>query len=266
MKENIITSRTNPRLKQTAALHQRKNRDATGLIWVEGTKCVNALLGSAYSIQEIYVSTDAQTTVQTLAESARKKGHTITRVTPQCFKKCSVLRNPEGIGAVAARRVPGTLQDRIDTPAVVLWQLKEPGNLGSIIRTAVGLECRTILIAEPSVDTFHPMCIRGSAGALFNAFLYKASAEEMQAWLKERAPSVAGLSGDGLYTLEDGWQPCKEILVIGNEPHGLPEIIRQQFDTIRLPMAHNVESLNVTAAAAIAIYTLWHSHRSQEPS
>jgi TrmH family RNA methyltransferase len=264
MKEDIITSRTNPRLKQTAALHQRKHRDATGLIWVEGTKCVKALLGSSYGIQELYVSTDAHATVHDLADTAREKGHAVTRVAPQCFKKCSVLRHPEGIGAVAARRPPETLQDTIGTPAVVLWQLNEPGNLGSIIRTAVGLGCCTILIAEPSVDVFHPMCIRGSAGALFNACLHTAPAEEMLAWLKERSHMVAGLSGDGRQVLGHEGQPGIEILVVGNEPHGLPETIRQQFNTISLPMAPAVESLNVTAAAAIAIYTLWHSPRPQE--
>jgi TrmH family RNA methyltransferase len=264
MNESVITSSANPRIKQAAALQQRKHRYATGLIWVEGTKCVKALLGSSYDIQEIYVSTAAHAVVHTLADRARATGHTVTRVAPQCFKKCSVLRNPEGIGAIAVLRHPGTLQDKVNTPAVVLWQLKEPGNLGSIIRTAVGLGCQAILVAEPAVDIYHPMCIRGSAGALFSAGMYTAPAKEMLAWLKKRATAVAGLSGDGLRNLEHGGQPGIEFLVVGNEPHGLPDTIRQQFKTLRLPMAHNVESLNVTAAAAIAIYTLWHAQCPQE--
>lgn len=264
MNEDIITSRSNLRLRHITALHQRKHRNAEGMIWIEGVKCVNELLNSAYSVQEIFVSTDAQTTVLNLADHARKKGHPVTRMSPHCFKKCSVLRHPEGIGAIAIRHPPRTLQEKVDTPAVILWQLKEPGNLGSIIRTAVGLGCRTILVVEPSVDVFHPMCIRGSAGVLFRAVLYTAPEEEMYAWLEAQAPAVAGLSGDGTRSLDEARQTGINILVVGNEPYGLPQAVRHRFNTIRLPMAHNVESINVTAAAAIAMYALWYSNNTQE--
>jgi len=263
MDNTVITSRSNSHLKQIAALHQRKHREETGCAWVEGVRCIETVLGTTAEIKEIIVSTDARSPVLELADRAAENGAALIQLTPHCFEKCSVLRHPEGIGAVVKLPQTGTLPVE-NAPVAVLWQLQDPGNQGSIIRTAVGVGCRDILVTEPSADLYHPMCIRGSAGVIFCANIHSAPEEQVSDWLEENAGRVAGLSGDGGQTLDE-YEACgSDILVIGSEAHGLPEKIRNRFKTIRLPMEHNVESLNVTAAAAIAMYTLWRSHCRQE--
>lgn len=264
MDNMIITSRTNSHLKEIAALHRRKHREESGLAWVEGVRCIETVLGSATKIKEIIVSTEARPDVNRLADRARNNGAVVIYVSPHCFEKCSVLRHPEGIGITVVAPKPGGLPLGEKAPVAVLWKLQEPGNQGSIIRTAVGLGCRNILVTKPSVDVFHPMCIRGSAGAIFYANLFTAPEKQVYCWLEDNAARVAALSGDGKETLGEIRAAGIEILVIGSEADGLPENIRTQFRTIRLPMENNVESLNVTAAAAVAMYTMWKSLHRQE--
>ena len=260
----IITSRTNQHLKEIAALHQRKQREESGCAWVEGVRCIETVLGTTTEIKEVIVNSDARPQVHSLAERVRKTGATVVQMSSHCFEKCSVLRHPEGIGIVVAAPKRSPLPPDCTAPVAVLWQVQDPGNQGSIIRTAVGLGCQNIVVTEPSVDLFHPMCIRGSTGALFCANLFSVEEKQVYSWLKANTARVVGLTGDGNETLNDYSTCGTEIVVIGSEAHGLPEPVRKEFKTIQLPMENNVESLNVTAAAAIAMYTLWKSRQRQE--
>ncbi len=253
----MITSRSNSCVKRIAALHHRKHRERAGLFWTEGLKIVEAALQSNCRISEIAVSEDARPDVLAAAANAEEKGITVTAYSRDCFDKISSLRHPEGIGAVIEKPRVHELPGSEARPLLVLWQLQDPGNQGSIIRSAVALGCPAVLTVEPCVDFFHPMCVRATAGAIFNLSPHSCSAASILPWLAAKKDEVIALSADGAKTFAEADSTHPPILVVGNEPHGLPADVRKQFLNIAIPMRNNVESLNAGAAAAIAMYELW---------
>ncbi len=251
----MITSKTNSNIKRIASLRERKFRTELGIFWVEGKNCVEAALNSSWEILEVSISENSSSDFNNIIESAQNKNLKIIEYSRECFLKLSALKNPEGIGAVVRKK---SFKNFNDLPAdnksktVVLYQLQSPGNMGSIIRSAVAFGFKDIIAINPSVDFFHPMTVRATSGIIFSANLYYCSEEKILRWLDDRKEFVAGLTGDGTHNINSKKE--KNILVLGNEPHGLPEIFRKKYDGYAIKMDNNVESLNVNAAAAIALY------------
>ncbi len=251
----MITSKTNSNIKRISSLRERKFRNELGIFWVEGKNCVDAALKSNWEILEISISENSSADFNNIIEAAQTKNLKIIEYNRECFLKLSALKNPEGIGAVVRKKVFGHFKDlpeNNESKKVVLYQLQSPGNMGSIIRSAVAFGFKDIIAINPSVDFFHPMTVRATSGIIFSANLYYCSDEEILSWLDERKEFVAALTGDGTHNINS--EKEKNILVLGNEPHGLPEIFRKRYDGYAIKMENNVESLNVNAAAAIALY------------
>ncbi len=251
----MITSKTNSNTKRISSLRERKFRNELGIFWVEGKNCVEAALNSSWEILEISISENSSSDFNNIIESTQNKNLKIIKYNRECFLKISSLKNPEGIGAVVRKKDLNFLNDLPEnnkSKIVVLYQLQSPGNMGSIIRSAIAFGFKDIIAITPSVDFFHPMTVRATSGTIFSANLYYCSAEEIKDWLDERKEFVAALSGDGTNTLNS--EIKKRILILGNEPHGLPEDFRNRYDSYAIKMDSDVESLNVNAAAAIALY------------
>jgi len=233
-------------------LRERKFRNELGLFWVEGKNCVEAALKSNWEILEVSISENSYSTFNNIIEAAQTKNLKIIEYNRECFLKLSALKNPEGIGAVVRKKSFDNLPEDSSSKKVVLYQLQSPGNMGSIIRSAIAFGFKDIIAVNPSVDFFHPMTVRATSGIIFSANLYCCNNKEIISWLDERKELVAALSGDGTFDFNS--EKEKNILVLGNEPHGLPENFRNRYDGYAIKMENNVESLNVNAAAAIALY------------
>ena len=252
-----ITSRAHPVVKNITALHRRKGRAHAGLFWAEGCFCVCAALDAGTPLKQVVVSSDAQPAAAALAERAAHAAIPLIRMSPSCFAKCSVLRHPEGIGAVVPLLPVQPLPATVDSPVMVFWQLQDPGNQGCIVRTCLAIGCSTLVFVQPGVDVFHPMGVRATSGALFRARISLADETTAVAWLDAHAPVVAALSADGACPLATAPAQRTRVLIVGNEPHGLPATVKNNFSTLAIPVRNDIDSLNVTAAAAIAAYTLW---------
>jgi len=181
-----------------------------------------------------------------------------------CFRKLSALRHGDGIGAVVEMRLRRGVPPEDGARAVIAWQLQDPQNLGSIIRTAAAVNCRRVVTVEPSVDAVHPLSVRASAGMVFLTEVWQAGEEEARAWLAANAPVCAALSTRGAERLHTAAGHPPRMLVAGNEARGVPEDVASVVRGISIPMAAGVESLNVNAAAAIALYTLWGEQTEDE--
>jgi TrmH family RNA methyltransferase len=251
-----IASRGNPGVKRIVALHERRARERLGLCWLESRQCVQAALDAGAVIDEIALSGAAQPGARALAVAAAARGVPIVEYESECFRKLSVLRHPDGIGAVTALP-PTSAPHEIRLPAVVLWQLQDPGNAGSIVRSAAALGCGTVVSVSPGVDLLHPQCLRGTAGTIFRIGRAEMDANAAAAWLATRGSRVALLTADGATPLPEVAGDAFEALVVGSEAHGLPARLRAAHYGIAIPMRSGVESLNVNAAAAIALYVLW---------
>jgi len=252
-----ISSRTNERVKRIARLHDRASRIETCLCWAESRACAQAALASSWRVDELALSTEARGDTAPLVEAARRRGCPVFMYDPACFAKFSALRHPDGVGAVVALPEPAHLPEAATERAVVLWQLQDPGNMGSIIRSASALGCRTIVTVGPCVDAFHPLSIRATAGQIFTATICACGEAEARAWLGRRAAHAAVLTADGSVRLDECPAGRVLVLVVGGEARGVPAEVRLQLASLAIPMEPGVESLNVNAAAAIALYTLW---------
>ena len=251
-----VTSRGNASIKRIVALHERRGREAEGRCWLESRTCVHAALKAGAQMAEIAVSEDAQPGALALAHEAAAGGVPVTVYTPECFRKLSILRHPDGIGAIIPAPASYALEDSV-VPVVMLWQVQDPGNAGSIVRTAAAMGGGTVVSVTPGVDLLHPQCLRATAGTLLNLRHAVTDAETATAWLARRAERVALLTADGEITLAEAHADPPEVLVIGGEAHGIAAALRARHCSIAIPMRSGMESLNFNAAAAIALYALW---------
>ena len=258
MKENIITSRSNSYVKKVFSLLNKKGREETGLFWAEGTKAVESALNSKkFEICDVIISDEAGDEAKKLLKIAGVKEINIKIFNGDCFKKVSALRHPEGIGVVAKINIKTKLPDETDKPLAVLWQLNNPGNQGTIIRSAAAFGCETIIIVEPCVDEYHPMCIRATSGAFFTIDVLKSSAEKLLPWIEKEKDRIIILTPDGKNKINSENLTSQKILIIGNEPHGIAKELKKSFKTAAISMNPEVESLNTSCAASIAMYELW---------
>jgi len=258
MKQKIITSRLNPYVKKISSLLNKKGRDDLGLFWAEGTKSLESALNSnKFEICDVIVSENAGSEAVKLLEIAEKEKINIKVLDESCFKKISALRNPEGIGVVAKKNTENKLPKEINKPLVVLWQLNNPGNQGAIIRSAAAFGCEAVIIIEPCVDRYHPMCIRATSGVFFTIDIFKKTVEEIIPWIEKNKDKIIVLTPDGEEKINSKKLASGKILIIGNEPHGVVEELKSSFKTASISMKPEVESLNTSCAASIAMYELW---------
>ena len=230
-----IISLQNPLVKHLVKLRvDGEYRKKEGRIFVSGTKLVNELPSphQLYSVKPI------------------QEPHVL--VSEGVMKKITGLTNPEGIAAEFSLPEPSTLEGK--APILVLDQINDPGNMGTLIRTALALGWEGVFILPGSVDPFHEKVIRASRGALFRLPWREGSWEELKA-LK--------LKG---YTADIEGVPLREIvkekriaLVMSNEAQGVSKEGRAFGEGITIPMRGEMESLNVAVSGTIMMYVLGES-------
>lgn len=256
-----ITSRRSEIVSLALKLREKKEREDLGLCWAEGAVAADFALSLEKSrIKKILLSEEATPKCRELAEKLSRSCDENYLLTRECFEKASVLKNPEGLGLMVeprpALRSPRELPAA--APAACLWQLQDPGNLGTILRSAAAFGCRHAILVENSVSPLHPLAIRASAGAALDMDFLFLGEEEALAYLAGEKERVCALSGDGsALSLDFCYNRPDELIVSGNEPHGLPRKVRESLPLFSIPQKGKVESLNVTAASAIAYYLFW---------
>ncbi|MBR5623542.1 RNA methyltransferase [bacterium] len=256
-----ITSRRAEVVNLALELREKKGRAASGLCWAEGAVAAEFALSLKKSrIKKILLSEEATPKCRKLAEALAHEECEAFLLTKECFDKASVLKSPEGLGLMIEPKPPvkpGSAPPK-NEPVSCLWQLQDPGNLGTIIRSAAAFGCRFMILVEPSVSPLHPLAVRASAGAALDMdFLFLPEEEALALLLREK-DRVCALSGDGnALNIDFCYNKSDELVVSGNEPHGLPRKVREALPLYSLPLKGRVESLNVTAASAIAFYLFW---------
>ena len=256
MESKGISSLQNPTIKQILQLQNKKAaRKKEGLFVVEGIKSIQEI--PQYDQVRYFVSTSE------LAEypiPARDKKKSII-VTPTVYNAISDTKTPQGIMAVveiperSLESIPSKDQDFY----LVLENIQDPGNMGTIIRTAHAFGVKNIFITKGSVDLYSPKVIRATMGSLFHVNAYTDyEAEEYISYLKEQHIPIY------VTALEEDAKPIFEIpfrragaLVIGNEGSGVSERMKKAADyKMIIPMPGGSESLNASVAASICIYEM----------
>jgi len=258
----LISSHSNPKIKQARALQQRKARQEARLFLVEGIRHVgeaveaNAALEAIYYAPALLKSEFASELVARQAE----KGVACYATTPQVFESLAEKENPQGILAVV--RQPDHRLEELKpenfTWGVALVSPQDPGNLGAILRTIDAVGASGLILLESSVDIYHPAAVRASMGTLFWYPLVQASFSDFQVWVKEKGYHVYGSSAHA----DQDYQNARpyltpRILLLGSERAGLT--VEQQSlceVMVRLPMHGRATSLNLAVAAGILLYAM----------
>ncbi len=259
MSSAAIASPSNPRIKATARLRDRRQRDATGLTLVDGTREVRRALDAGAGVVEAFVcepflaGEDARAALDALAD------HSIPTISTTEAAFAKVAFGDRADGLVAVVRIPPMRLDDLALPddplIVVVEAVEKPGNLGAVLRSADGAGVDALIAASPRTDLMNPNAIRASAGTIFSVPLASASTDEVVDWLGRRSiPIVATLvDAETPYTDADLTGPLA--IAFGSEATGLTAPWRTPgVNGIRLPMLGIADSLNVSVSAAVVLY------------
>lgn len=242
-----ITSLDNSLIKKAVKIKNPRNRDNNKRCLVEGTRAVATFLQSPYTIARLYVTQAHLAWAQELCEE-----RFIVLVGDQIMQKLSSAVTPSGV--VGMFNIPEQLNVTELNEGIVLAQVQDPGNMGTLIRTATALNT-TIVLVE-GVNPYNQKVIQASAGTLAHARIIRCSWNELvsnRKKLKLGALVVAG--GIPIEDIRHDSQP--RLVIVGNEAHGLPHEWQNQCDEkITLPMPGGTESLNAAIAGSIALYLL----------
>lgn len=270
-KKEVITSRQNPTVKQICALLDKKARRESGLFRFDGLKLFCEAIACGLSIERVVLSRGAAGTVTDAVEreieSGRLEISRVIYVSDEVFSKLSEERAPEGIVTVARavehkhRALSDACELKVESGERLLLceALRDPGNLGTVIRSCAALGVERLVISDDCADLYNPKTIRAAMGGLFRTeidILPTASFADAIALLREggRRVYAAALHRDAKVVGELELRPG-DCFVIGNEGHGLSQTVIDACDACAIiPMTEGSESLNAAAAAAICIW------------
>lgn len=238
----VIRSLNNKRIKELSKLLIKKYRDEDGRFLVEGEHLVeeahkSGLLLEVYKCEDCDLDYDVDTTL----------------VTYDVLKRLTNSKNPQKVVGVVKKLADGKMGDRV----IVLDNLQDPGNLGTIIRSSVAFNIDTIVLSESTVDLYNDKVVRASEGMMFHINIIKRDIDKLIDELHEKGYIILGTKVDGGTEINDIQKNLKYAIVVGNEGAGVRKSILDKCDKyLYIPMNNNCESLNVGVATSIIMYEL----------
>ncbi|MCR5483225.1 MAG: RNA methyltransferase [Bacilli bacterium] len=229
----MIESVNNPKIKEYSKLQSKKYRDESGLFIVEGDHLVEEALKKTQAV-EIYSLDDSY-----------------TQVSESVMRKLSSLSTPPNVLAVCKKLEEGELKGNV----LILENLQDPGNLGTIIRSSVAFNIDTIILSKDCVDFYNVKVLRASEGMVFNINIVIRDLNETILELKDKGYTVYTTNVVNGTNLSEVTVPEKYAIVMGNEGNGVTEETASLCDeAIYIPMNKTCESLNVGIATSIILY------------
>jgi TrmH family RNA methyltransferase len=263
-----ITSRANPKIKLVRSLRQRKQREATGLILVEGIHPIGEALAAAgsgsgrTSIDSLFYADELLSSdyAKKLIREQQNLGTPCYSLSGEVFASIAEKENPQGILAVVRQRecTLAELNAGNFPWGVALLAPQDPGNIGAILRTVDAVGAAGVILLENSADPYHPSAVRASMGSLFWHALVRSSLDEFTEWAGRNQYTVYGTSARGsLDYRQVGDYPLPLILLMGSEREGLSAEATEMCNyLIRLPMQGRVSSLNLAVATGVMLYEI----------
>lgn len=259
MEQEVITSSANKDIKLLRSLHERKYRKQTGWFLAEGMRicCEAVLLGHA-PMRLVYAQGRGDDKlIRDLITACRKAGGRPIEVAPDLLGKISRKDNPQMvIGAFAQKwQAPAAITCAKDDLWIALDRVRDPGNLGTIMRTADAVGAKGIILIEDCTDPYSLEAVRASMGAVFNVELVKMSEVDFGVFATAWQGAIIGtaLQASVDYRAADYSQPT--IMLMGNEQAGLTdELRRHATQLIRMPMQGRSDSLNLAVATGVSLY------------
>jgi TrmH family RNA methyltransferase len=262
-----VTAYSNSTVKLLRSLRDKKARRAEGLFLAEGLRILAEARDSGVLPQIIAFSSEGAShpLAAEIIKATEASGGDAIETTPDILSKMSGKDNPQML--LGAYRQPETSLERIERGKAPLWMvaqaLRDPGNIGTILRTGDAVGAGGLILLDDSADPFSVEAVRASMGALFTQQVATARWGEFVAWLRSGEAQLVGtsLKTSHNYLEADYKQPC--FLLIGNEQRGLPPDYEAECDLlVKIPMAGRADSLNAAMAGAVMAFAIKASWRS----
>jgi TrmH family RNA methyltransferase len=259
--EAYISSSSNPRVKEWSKLTERKHRDREGKFLLEGTHLVEEALRAGWPLTHVAFDAGAgipeELTGIVESEDTGSSGPLWVPVSPEVIAKCSSTETPQPVFAVAKKRslAPDLLFDNETGLVAVLDGVQDPGNVGTIVRSAAACGATAVVLGRGTADLYNAKTIRATMGALFHVPVVEADLTELLRQARDRGVAVVGTSLQATHSCYDFNFRRGVCLVFGSEGSGLSaEVSACVQDNVIIPMTGRAQSLNVAMAATVLLF------------
>ncbi|WP_395611506.1 TrmH family RNA methyltransferase [Allosphingosinicella sp.] len=259
-----VTSFSNPLVKHARALREKKHRRAEGLFLAEGLRILTEAREAGRLPERIFFSDASHKLVEALIEAVEAAGGDAIETSEDILHKISGKENPQAV--VGVFRQFDTSLTALDRAAAPLWivaqALRDPGNLGTILRTGDAVGAGGLILIDDCADPFSVEAVRASMGALFTQRIATARWEEFTAWLRAGPGQLVGTSLNTSHDYQEPRYQAPTFLLVGNESQGLPPAYEAECDLlVKIPMLGKADSLNAAVATAVMAYEVLNQRR-----
>ncbi|MGR6432236.1 TrmH family RNA methyltransferase [Rhizobium sp. PAMB 3174] len=255
-----VTSLSNPIVKDIKALAQKKERDATKTFLAEGLKLIIDAIELGWTIRTLVYAKAAKgkPAVEQVAAKTVATGGLVLEVSEKVMSSITRRDNPQMVAGVFEQRwLPlARVKPQAGETWVALDRVRDPGNLGTIIRTADASGASGVILVGETTDPFSMETVRATMGSVFAMPLIRATVDEFIAWKKTAGVSVVAthLAGAVDYRTID-YRKKPVVLLMGNEQSGLPDELAREADALaRIPQQGRADSLNLAVATAVMLF------------
>ncbi len=268
MPDLVITSPSNPRLKDIIALRKRRRRDELGLTLIEGYDELRLAMSAGVVPRQLLHCPELAfpgAGAAQLVREAGDRGAQVIRLNRAAFEKIAYREGADGFVAVAA--LAGGSVDDLDTAddslVLLAEAIEKPGNLGAMLRTADAAGVGAVISADSVTDWGNPNVVRASKGTVFAVPVASATTSETLAWLRRRGVRLIAATPDTTTAHTDVDLTGAVAIAVGTEKEGLSdEVLAAADERVAIPMAGTANSLNVATSAAIVLYEAVRQRRS----
>ena len=263
---HLIDSRNHHQIKRLRRLHDRAERDRTGLHYIEGMRFVARAVQRHVPIEALVACRPLLTHpfARHLVRQQRRAGTPVLEVTPDLLSSVALVDDPQGIGAVVRQR--WTPLERIDPADASCWVMldtvRSPGNLGTILRTSEAIGGSGLILLGGAVDPYDPATVRASMGSLFSQRFVRASVGDVRHWKAQRSCLLVGTTPSAATDYQTVDYRGPTVLLLGGERTGLSSELLTLCDVaVRIPMTGQTDSLNLSVAASLLLYEVFNQRR-----
>jgi RNA methyltransferase, TrmH family len=264
----LITSATNPLIKRVRLLADRRHRRREGAFVVQGAQPVWQAVEAGAEIEVLITAPGLlREPAAAMVAEQEERGVRVARLSESLFARIADREGPTGLAAIVRGHIPGLgeLTVRPDAVFVALHEVANPGNLGTIIRTADAAGAAGVILIGHAADPFDPAAVKASMGALFSVpVAAESSSSAFVEWCRGSGITIAATSAAGTGSIWDAEIPRPVAILMGSEGPGLPEDLLAASDIrLRIPMTGTAESLNLAVATGILLYETWRRFRHE---
>jgi TrmH family RNA methyltransferase len=259
-----LTSPSNPLIKALKGLERKKERTETGLFLAEGARIVGEGLARGWTAETVVIAADMaeRPQIAALAREAEKGGARVVLAPERLMSKITQKDNAQSVVAAFHQRhlaPAGLPAPKAGAPLyVALYEVRDPGNLGTILRTADCAGASGVILIGTCCDPYSFEAVRASMGSLFDMPFAHASFDEFETWRRARRLTVSAASVNGTVRHDAAPLQGPSVILMGNEQAGLPAPVEAACDQLCLiPMRGGADSLNLAQATAIMVYEAW---------